>query len=288
MTIQEAIATFKKRLRGVWPESELGQMMRIIMDEVMHYSPVDMIIHDHDDLPDFFEEKLDGIIGRLQRHEPLQYVLGTARFYGMRLKVTPATLIPRPETEMLVDMIADANPQPDLRVLDVGTGSGCIAIALARTLKWPQVTATDISAAALDVARANARELKAHNVTFQLQDIMQATPPAQPEHDIVVSNPPYICQSEQTQMEANVLDYEPHTALFVPDADPLVYYRAIARYATADLVPGGRLYFEINQAQGVATAALLSSMGFGNVDIVRDQYGNERFATAQWQPGSKQ
>ncbi len=288
MTIQEAIATFKKRLRGVWPESELGQMMRIIMDEVMHYSPVDMIIHDHDDLPDFFEEKLDGIIGRLQRHEPLQYVLGTARFYGMRLKVTPATLIPRPETEMLVDMIADANPQPDLRVLDVGTGSGCIAIALARTLKWPQVTATDISAAALDVARANARELKAHNVTFQLQDIMQATPPAQPEHDIVVSNPPYICQSEQTQMEANVLDYEPHTALFVPDADPLVYYRAIARYATADLVPGGRLYFEINQAQGAATAALLSSMGFGNVDIVRDQYGNERFATAQWQPGSKQ
>lgn len=288
MTIQEAIATFKKRLRGVWPESELGQMMRIIMDEVMHYSPVDMIIHDHDDLPDFFEEKLNGIIGRLQRHEPLQYVLGTTRFHGMRLKVTPATLIPRPETEMLVDMIADANPQPDLRVLDVGTGSGCIAIALARTLKWPQVTATDISAAALDVARANARELKAHNVTFQLQDIMQATPPAQPEHDIVVSNPPYICQSEQTQMEANVLDYEPHTALFVPDADPLVYYRAIARYATADLVPGGRLYFEINQAQGAATAALLSGMGFGNVDIVRDQYGNERFATAQWQPGGKQ
>ncbi len=284
MTTQEAISSFKKRLRGVWPERELGQMMRIIMDEVMHYTPVDMIIHDHDDLPDFFADKLDHIIGRLQRHEPLQYVLGVTRFHGLRLKVTPATLIPRPETEMLVDIITDANQQPDLRVLDVGTGSGCIALALSRTLKWPQVTGTDVSAAALDVARANARQLKAHNVDFKLQDITQATPPHEPAHDVVVSNPPYVCQSEQEQMEANVLDYEPHTALFVPDADPLMFYRAIARYATADLVPGGRLYFEINQTQGEATASMLHGMGFGNVAIERDQYGNERFASATWQP----
>lgn len=279
MTTREAINTFKRRLHGVWPDHELQQMMRIILEDVMHYTPVDAVIHEHDELPDFFEAKLNGIIERLLKHEPLQYVLGEARFHGLRFKVTPAVLIPRPETEMLVDMVADANPQPDLRILDVGTGSGCIAIALARTLKWPQVTATDVSAQALAVARQNAEALKA-KVRLVQQDILQATPPSSPEYDVVVSNPPYICQSERASMEANVLDYEPGMALWVPDDDPLLFYRAIARYAAAALVPGGRLYFEINRAQGSATAQLLSSLGYTGVSVSRDQFGNERFATA--------
>ncbi len=280
MTTREATNTFKRRLHGVWPDHELQQMMRIILEDVMHYTPVDAVIHEHDELPDFFEAKLSGIIERLLRHEPLQYVLGEARFHGLRFKVTPAVLIPRPETEMLVDMVADANPQPDLRVLDVGTGSGCIAIALARTLKWPQVTATDVSAQALAVARQNAEALKATNVRLVQQDILQTEPPRKPEYDVVVSNPPYIFQSERAGMEANVLDYEPGTALWVPDDDPLLYYRTIARYAAAALVPGGRLYFEINRAQGSATAALLGSLGYTGVNVTRDQFGNERFATA--------
>ncbi len=264
----------------MWPDHELQQMMRIILEDVMHYTPVDAVILEHDELPDFFKAKLDGIIERLLRHEPLQYVLGEARFHGMKFKVTPAVLIPRPETEMLVDMVADANPQPDLRVLDVGTGSGCIAIALARTLKWPQVTATDVSVQALAVARQNAEVLKAANVRLVQQDILQAEPPREPEYDVVVSNPPYICQSERAGMEANVLDHEPGTALWVPDDDPLLYYRAIARYAAAALMPGGRLYFEINRAQGRATAQLLSGLGYTGVSVSRDQFGNERFAAA--------
>lgn len=281
MTTNEAIQIFRTRLSGIFDQHEIQAMTRIVFDDIMHYSPVDMIIHGSDELPDFMPQKLSGIVNRLAAHEPLQYILGEARFHGHKFRVTPATLIPRPETDMLVDIIVDDNASAtDLRVLDIGTGSGCIAISLALALKFPHVTANDISPAALAVAQENAAALKAQ-VNFCCADILQAVqnPPVE-AFDIIVSNPPYICQSEISGMEAHVTDHEPHTALFVPDDDPLRFYKAIARYATQALAHGGKLYFEINSRFGDATAALLRSSGFADVNIGNDQYGLPRFATA--------
>ena len=231
------------------------------------------------EVPDFVEQKMLRAVERLLAHEPIQHIVGVAHFHGHRFKVDRHTLIPRPETEQLVDMIIDQNPATDLRVLDIGTGSGCIAISLARALKFAQVTAFDVSQAALDVAAGNASALGA-KVKFCLTDILSAKP-VDNQFDIIVSNPPYICHSEKSQMESNVLLYEPHTALFVPDNDPLLFYRAIALYASRALSPGGKLYFEINAAYGNATAQLLKQHGFTDIEIVRDFYGRDRFASAR-------
>ena len=197
-------------------------MIRVICEDIFNYDPVDVALRQESELPDFAEQRVAEIIARLRRHEPLQYVVGTARFHGHRFKVTPATLIPRPETEQLVDLIVDENPGSDLRVLDMGTGSGCIAISLARALKFAQVDALDISRDALAVARENAATLKAR-VRFFESDMLAPQPAA--TYDIIVSNPPYICWSEREAMDSNVKDYEPGQALFVPDKDPLMFYR---------------------------------------------------------------
>ena len=217
------------------------------------------------------------MIIRLQRHEPLQYVIGSARFHGHKFKVTPVTLIPRPETEQLVDLIIDENPAADLRVLDMGTGSGCIAISLARALKFPQVDALDISRDALAIARENAQALKV-KVRFFESDMLLPQPDAR--YDIIVSNPPYICWSEREAMERNVIDYEPGHALFVPDNDPLLFYKAIVPYAARSLERGGHLYLEINQRFGDEVRRLLMDNGFDEVRILEDSYGKVRFAAA--------
>ena len=212
------------------------------------------------------------------RHEPLQYILGKARFHGHSFAVTPATLIPRPETEQLVDMIVDQNPGSDLRVLDIGTGSGCIAISLARALKFAHVTATDISPQALAVAQQNAAALKTR-VSFVQQDILTTQAPRE-AWDIIVSNPPYITMSERSAMERNVLDYEPGSALFVPDDNPMLYYRPIAAYASLALASAGRLYLEINRAMGSQVVQTLQQAGLKNIQLHNDFNGNPRFATA--------
>ena len=171
---------------------------------------------------------------------------------------------------------------PDLCVLDIGTGSGCIACSLARALRFAEVHAFDISQPALDLAAENARNLGV-KVAFHHVDILNAVPQPQQFH-IIVSNPPYICMHEQQLMEDNVLRYEPHSALFVPDNDPLLFYRAIARYASVALKPGGKLYFEINAAYGNDTAQLLSDFHFADIEVVRDFYGRDRFVSALWLP----
>jgi release factor glutamine methyltransferase len=277
MTTREAILHFNKELDGRFPDNELKSMIRIIFDDVMHYQQVDIIIHDDDQLPDFFQSRLEDIIDRLKHDEPIQYILGEARFHGRSFNVTKATLIPRPETEQLVDLIIDENKASDLRVLDIGTGSGCIAISLARDLKFPSISAIDISGEALKVAADNATRLKA-KVNFEQCDILTATP--KPDaFDIIVSNPPYVCDNERSAMSRNVLDYEPATALFVPDDDPLKFYKAIARYAATALSDGGRLYLEINRQFGEMTANLLND-DFIDVRILKDFCDNTRFVTA--------
>jgi len=248
------------------------------MEDVLKWRPVDIVMRDSDQLPDFFPSRLDDIIARLQRHEPLQYILGKARFHGHNFTVTPAVLIPRPETEQLVDMIIDQNTGSDLDVLDIGTGSGCIAISLARALKFAQVTATDVSTSALAVAQHNAQALGTR-VRFVEHNILTSRAPIE-AWDIIVSNPPYITMSEKNSMDRNVLDYEPAGALFVPDADPMLYYRAIAAYASQALKNGGRLYLEINRAMASLTTSTLHQAGLSNIQLYNDFNGNNRFVTA--------
>ena len=277
MILKEAIEQFRSGLAGVAEPQEVQAMIRVICEDVFNYDPVDVALRQESELPDFAEQRVAEIIARLRRHEPLQYIVGTARFHGHRFKVTPATLIPRPETEQLVDLIIDENPGSDLRVLDMGTGSGCIAISLARALKFAQVDALDISRDALAVARENAATLKA-KVRFFESDMLAPQPAA--TYDIIVSNPPYICWSEREAMESNVKDYEPGQALFVPDNDPLMFYKAIAPYTAQSLEHGGRLYLEINQRFGAEVKRLLEDNGFDEVRIIEDSYGKVRFATA--------
>lgn len=279
MTTQEASAHIRAALAQAYPEGEIRGFIRIIFEEWMHYSTVDMIMRADSELPDFVTEKIDGAIARLLRHEPIQHIVGAAHFHGHRFRVTPHTLIPRPETEQLVDIITDQNTASDLRVLDVGTGSGCIAISLARALKFADVSAIDVSQAALDVAAENAAALGV-KVRFILADILKAAPKPE-QYNIIVSNPPYIRVCEKQQMDDNVLLYEPASALFVPDDDPLLFYRAITSYAATALMPKGWLYFEINADFGDETAALLRGAGFDEVTVARDFYGRNRFVYGQ-------
>ena len=278
MKLKEAIEQLRSGLVGVAEPQEVQAMIRVICEDVFNYDLVDVALRQESELPEFAEERVADIIARLRRHEPLQYVVGSALFHGHKLKVTPAVLIPRPETEQLVDLIIDENTGSDLRVLDMGTGSGCIAISLARALKFAQVDALDVSRDALAVARENAANLKV-KVRFFESDML-APQPAAP-YDIIVSNPPYICWSEREAMERNVKDYEPGQALFVPDNDPLLFYKAIARYACESLEKGGRLYLEINQRFGAEVKRLLEDNGFDEVRILDDSFGKPRFAIAE-------
>ena len=277
MKLKEAIEQLRNGLAGVAEPQEVQAMIRVICEDVFNYDPVDVALRQESELPDFAQERVADIIARSLRHEPLQYIVGSARFHGHKFKVTPAVLIPRPETEQLVDLIIDENPASDLRVLDMGTGSGCIAISLARALKFARVDAMDVSRDALNIARENAAALKV-KVSFFVGDMLSPQPPSR--YDIIVSNPPYVTWSERESMDYNVKDYEPAQALFVPDNDPLLFYKAIASYAAGSLERGGHLYLEVNQRFGDEVKRLLEDHGLEEVRIIEDSYGHVRFAAA--------
>ncbi len=276
MTTNEAISKIRTSLADIYPAGEVKAFIRIIFEEWMNYSTVDTIMRADSVLPDCVVQKISDAIARLQKHEPIQHIVGVAHFHGHRFKVNKHTLIPRPETEQLVDLIADENTLPDLRVLDIGTGSGCIAISLARALTFAKVSAIDISFPALEIAKENAQKLNA-KVNFIKADILNES--IEGQFDIIVSNPPYIRLCEKLSMEENVINFEPHSALFVPDNDPLLFYRAITRQAANSLAEGGRLYFEINADFGKETAELLEEHNFENITITRDFYGRNRFVS---------
>lgn len=278
ITLGQMIAVVRTRLRDQYPPGEVEGFIKIIFRELLGYETVDILLHKDTELPDFIVTKTTKVVDQLRENRPIQYIFGKAWFHGHEFSVDASTLIPRPETEELVDLIIDENRGSDLRVLDIGTGSGCIAVSLALGLRFPMVDAIDISDRALSVARGNASRLRAR-VDFRRDDILTAKPDDS-RYDIIVSNPPYIADSELRSMAANVVDYEPHSALFVPDSDPLRFYRAITAYARRALADGGRLYFEINSRFPDEMRALLLEYGFVDIDIRRDMQGLYRFANA--------
>lgn len=267
------------RLRPVL-DTEAEDAARIIFEDVAGYDRKYIFMNGDREILDFVQRNISVAVDKVLAGEPVQYAVGRARFMGMDFKVSPAVLVPRPETEGLVDLIADDwNGRTDLSVLDLCTGSGCIAVALARTLPFSDVEAVDVSADALAVARENATALGAR-VRFVRADVLGIRPERAAGFDIIVSNPPYVCESEKKDMDARVLDYEPHIALFVPDNDPLEFYRPIAEYASQALKKDGMLYFEINPLFASDVAVLLKNTGFADVQIFRDYRAKQRFVRA--------
>lgn len=267
-------------LGGRYDKQELASIVRTICCDLLGVSSTTYYIKGKVTLTDGQELQLNNILERLQQGEPLQYIEGSTPFYGINFKVTPAVLIPRPETAELIDWVVSEHSHIAMRLLDLGTGSGCIAIALSRQLPQATVDACDISPEALAIAKEN-NQMNNTEVSFFEHDILDLTTPLPHTYNIIVSNPPYIMQSEHTDMERTVTEWEPHTALFVPDDDALCFYRAIAEIGqTEALHPGGSIYVEINQRLGAETVALFESYGYKEVTLRKDIYGNERMVKA--------
>lgn len=265
-----------RTLEPLYGNGEARAITDYVLDVCFGLSKADILCGAVEEMTAEKTAELNKIFGRLTEGEPVQYVLGRAEFSGRWFNVRPGVLIPRPETEELCAWItADSKASGSPEVLDIGTGSGCIAITLQLDMPESNVTAWDISADALDVARENAQQLGA-NVNFVKLDALNAKPEG--EWDVIVSNPPYICEKEKKDMAVNVLEHEPHTALFVPDADPLLFYRAITRLAVQTLSKGGRLYFEINPIYADDTCRMMQAEGMTAVELRSDMYGKQRMA----------
>lgn len=276
---------FKALLEQLPPQDDAGEAQSIaylVLEHVAGITRTDILANRQQEVTEAMMTRLAAVVQKLGVGEPVQYILGEADFYGHRFRVTPAVLIPRPETELLIDIIKTFYQQhhqqhPTLRLLDIGTGSGCIAIATALECGG-EIHATDVSVAALDVARDNAARLNAR-VSFNEHDILlEALDFA--GLDVVVSNPPYIALSEKADMRHNVVGFEPHGALFVPDDDALVFYRAIAVKAHDVLRAGGMLCVEINERFGPAVRDLFERMGYGHAQVIRDLSGKDRIVSA--------
>ena len=263
---------FWRPLTAVCEAGEARAVTRLVMETLYGLTYADLLCGRMQTLP---EAPLRNVLSRLLQNEPVQYVLGQADFCGRTFRVGPGVLIPRPETEELCRWIIGST-QRGARILDIGTGSGCIACTLAAEIAGSRLSAWDVSETALATTADNARRLGVE-VNVMRMDALHPTPPAGPAWDTIVSNPPYICQQERAEMRPNVVDYEPEEALFVSDADPLLFYRAIAAYAAKALVPGGRLYFEINPLYAKPLQGMLRQAGFGKAEIREDQFGKQRF-----------
>lgn len=277
MVLEELRRATVKRLGEVYPRGEALWLWREMLMRIKGWGQVELAIKASDEVSEYLQRKVEEVTERLLQKEPVQYIFGMAEFYGLQLKVTPDVLIPRPETAEMVDMIVKwADGRTDLRVLDLCTGSGCIAVALARNLKFAQIAAIDLSSKALEVAAENVKALKV-KVNLKLGDALQLKDETSPRYDIIVSNPPYIAESERASMDSNVVDHEPQMALFVPDGDPLRFYHAIARYAMTALVSGGVLYFEINPLYAIRLREELQQQGWDDVVVEADMQGLNRF-----------
>ena len=273
--------TIREKLSPIYAPEEAESLSRLILEHVTGFSRLQLHLHQSDRLPEPKIMQIGEILNRLATHEPIQYILGEADFYGLKFSVTPAVLIPRAETEELVDWIISEEKETCKSLLDIGTGSGCIPIAIDRHATIGKIEGWDISAEALEIARQNAMRNDSR-VQFSLQDIFDTSSlPESAKWDVIVSNPPYVLTEESALMEQNVVGFEPHLALFVPDNDPLLFYRTIARFAAAHLQPHGMLYFEINERMGERTSELLREQGFSEILTRKDLQGKERMIRAK-------
>ena len=275
---------FWQSLTPLYDAGEAQAIVRTVLDVEYGMSLTDIICGKVNELSSDEERNLEEIIARLQNGEPVQYVLGEADFAGRTFHVEPGVLIPRPETAELCQWIEEevSSLKADERkqILDICTGSGCIAITLGLNIPNSEVTGWDISEDALRIAQGNVEMLKAGNVRIEYQDALML-PKAAETADIIVSNPPYICEKEKADMEKNVLEHEPSIALFVPDEDPLKFYRAIAEYASSALKPEGALYFEINPIYEKETREMLEELGFKDIETKEDAFGKKRMMKAK-------
>jgi release factor glutamine methyltransferase len=266
-------------ITSVYEENEAKSIVYLLLEHDLNLSKTDILLDENINQVFDFQD----IIVRLKNQEPIQYIIGETEFYRRKFEVTPDTLIPRPETEELVQLVVScwksAIANSLIPILDIGTGSGCIAISLACELPNSQVYAYDISEEALKVAQKNA-QLNNANVVFEQIDILNNPPSSVSPFSIIVSNPPYVMNAEKSAMEQNVLDYEPHLALFVEDSNPLIFYKAIAEFAYKNLTDKGLCVVEINQAFGLETAELFWNQGFRSVEVVKDMFGKDRFVKA--------
>ncbi len=269
---------FLEHLTPIYDQEEARNFFYLILQDLKGLSKIDVALNPEIEFTTEEKHKLDDYLEKLKKHQPIQYLLGATEFYGLTFEVNPNVLIPRPETEELVDwIIAENQYKPQLTILDIGTGSGCIAISLAKHLK-AAVTAFDISDQALITAQTNAdkNQTFVHFVEFDiLNDLWEGD-----SFDCIVSNPPYVKESEKTQMKANVLENEPTLALFVPDENALVFYEKIADFARENLNPNGQLFFEINQYLGAEVIAMLKEKGFKEIQLKKDIYENDRMVSA--------
>lgn len=282
-TVKDVSTRYKQELTSVYEPQEIEAISLLVLSELLDTSNAKLKAFPETDITPQ-QEKLESILQELKTGKPIQYILGHTEFYGLPFNVNPSVLIPRPETEELVQWIIEtvkASPNSTKNILDIGTGSGCIAISLKENIINSQLFAVDISTDALATAKSNA-QLNKVDVNFIRADILHPNTAAQlPHFDIIVSNPPYVTMTDKRQMHHNVTDFEPHTALFAPEEDPLLFYRAIANLAKEKLTKRGLLFFEINESYGKETVELLTGRAFRNIELRQDMSGRDRMIKAE-------
>ena len=278
MNIKNLKSHFFSELQTIQEESEIESFFFILTEYLLNLKRIDISLNPDFEVSETDLETWNTIISELKTEKPIQYITGEAWFYGYRFEVNENTLIPRPETEELVEWIVESTKHEagslKLNILDIGTGSGCIPISLKKEIPNAGVFTIDVSEKALEMARKNAVDNEVE-VNFMLKNILE-TDSLVEKYDVIVSNPPYVRNLEKQEIKKNVLAYEPHLALFVEDSDALLFYRKIAQLALTSLTPNGKLFFEINQYLGKETVALLENLGFKNIELRKDFVGNDR------------
>lgn len=279
MRLNDLKILIHQSLNAINDVSEIDALFYRLLDFKLNLSKIDFILKSDTAINTADEQFFKKAISELEQEKPIQYILGETEFYGLTFKVNESTLIPRPETEELVDWILKDNINNDqISVLDIGTGTGCIPISLAKNLQNAEVTSMDVSEKAIEVAVKNAN-LNNVAVYFKHNDVLIYTD-ASVKYDVIVSNPPYVRNLEKQEIKANVLEYEPHLALFVDDDNALIFYKKIAEFAMRNLKENGALYFEINQYLGKETVDLVMNIGFNTVELRQDLSGNDRMLKA--------